>query len=565
MPEYIDHWSDEQMTRLTRKLKRVYKEATDELTEVASAYFKTLEQRYLEQYAAYQDGMYTDEQFDEWYMAQVGRGKRWEALRDDMASRMTAANVIASKYMNTMAAGVMAELYNWSAYLIEDHQKKYGSDTYKSISFNLLDANTVKRLSGTKGLTMLPKARIDIPKDEQWNKQKLQNSLLQGILQGKDVNEIAKHLSDSVGHMNEVSAMRNARTMLTEAQNAGRQMNFEEAEKMGIPMEKEWISNTDDRVRSSHAQLDGVRVPVKDYFPNGCEYPGDHRGDPAEVYNCRCSMRAVFLDYKNGKEARYSNTPKARGYHTEETYKAWKFEKVISAGKNGMRKMPTIGTESEYNDLKRAYISNNLPQAMSMNDFSEWCKEIGISIVPEGTQTEFYQYGNANEIDGRLLAVFKNRFSELNEKYPYVAEFYEKNNGYGGYMFGLAKDDAFLAEASYGMAYGAIANDAEELFSAYIDGIQNGFFTGGDNTLNGLMDHEFGHGIYMAMLSRSSDEEADKMTHDLYTTLFGLDGFPRYAEETDEEMFSEGFKAWYNNEGTDFANAFGEWFERWKL
>ncbi len=34
----------------------------------------------------------------------------------------------------------------------------------------------------------------------------------------------------------------------------------------------------DDRTRESHAQLDGVRVDVKEKFPNGLMYPGDTEG-----------------------------------------------------------------------------------------------------------------------------------------------------------------------------------------------------------------------------------------------------------------------------------------------
>lgn len=334
---YIDEWSDKELASLSRKLKKIYKEAANDLSEVASDYFSKFGARFKKEYEAYQNGAYTDKQFREWYYAQVGRGKRWEALRDDMASRMTSVNQIASGYMNNMAARVTSENYNWSAYIIEDHAKRFGDDTYKSIAFNIMDENTIKRLSKGKQ-TMLPKSRVDIPKDERWNQTKMQNSLLQGILQGKSIDQISRHLAESVGNMNAVSAMRNARTMCTEAQNAGRQLNFEDAEKMGIPMEKEWIANTDDRVRASHAQLDGVRVKVGEMFPNGCEYPGDHRGDPSEVYNCRCTMRAVFLNYKTGKEQRESTGVKARGFHTKETYEAWKLGKAIEKATRDLSK-----------------------------------------------------------------------------------------------------------------------------------------------------------------------------------------------------------------------------------
>ena len=122
----------------------------------------------------------------------------------------------------------------------------------------------------------------------------------------------------SITNMNRVSVIRNARTASTGAMNGGRQASYKRASEMGIKMQKEWIAQFDERTRDSHRNLDGQRVDWDKKFSNGLEFPGDSSGTPAEVYNCRCGMRAVlpkvndksrqtYREWEQGKNA-YNNT-----------------------------------------------------------------------------------------------------------------------------------------------------------------------------------------------------------------------------------------------------------------
>lgn len=86
---------------------------------------------------------------------------------------------------------------------------------------------------------------------------------------------------------------------------------------MSIELLKEWMSAKDNRVRDSHAQLNGVRVKKDEKFPNGLMYPADPNGAPAEVYNCRCTMVAIT---KHASQA-------TRTENTVESYKEWLKEK----------------------------------------------------------------------------------------------------------------------------------------------------------------------------------------------------------------------------------------------
>jgi SPP1 gp7 family putative phage head morphogenesis protein len=55
----------------------------------------------------------------------------------------------------------------------------------------------------------------------------------------------------------------------------------------------QWITAADDRVRESHAMVDGDIVFIGEKFSNGLEFPRDPSGNPGEVINCRCAFVAI--------------------------------------------------------------------------------------------------------------------------------------------------------------------------------------------------------------------------------------------------------------------------------
>ena len=299
---YADRYTEKRLHELEKRLQKIYEQAYKELRKKAADYFDRFKTRYLREYNAYLEGKYTQAEFFQWVNNQVARGARWEALRDQMAKRLADANKLAADYINGVTPEVFRENYNYSAYEIEK-----GS----GISFDLLDEDTIRRLSEGE-IELLPPAKVDIPKDERWNRQKVQNAVLQGILQGDSVGDLAKRL-ENVTNMNRNAAIRNARTMITGAQNGGRQESYNRASAMGIEMQKEWLSANDSRVRDSHMHLNGVRVKYNEAFPNGCMYPADPRGKPAEVYNCRCTMIAITV---NADQTRRNN-------HDVGSYQKW--------------------------------------------------------------------------------------------------------------------------------------------------------------------------------------------------------------------------------------------------
>jgi len=165
-----------------------------------------------------------------------------------------------------------------------------------NITFKLVDKSTVERLR-RKGDITLPRKKLDVAKDERWNTKLLNSKVMQGILNGDSMDKIANSIIDVVGN-NEVAARRNARTMVTGAENAGRLDSYSNLADQGVVQKKVWIATADDRTRESHLEMDGEEVDINEEFSNGLMYPGDPAGDPEEVYNCRCSMRTEIVGFR---------------------------------------------------------------------------------------------------------------------------------------------------------------------------------------------------------------------------------------------------------------------------
>lgn len=166
-----------------------------------------------------------------------------------------------------------------------------------SISFNIIDEGTLEVLKKEEvALPYNPKV-VNIPKDERWNMKQMTSKLMQGIMQGDSIPKISKSFMDVVGN-NSVSATRTARTMVTQCENKGRLDSYKTLDMQGVVQEKVWIATPDSRTRASHLDVDSESVDVRDTFSNGLEYPADPNGDPAEVYNCRCSMRTEIIGFR---------------------------------------------------------------------------------------------------------------------------------------------------------------------------------------------------------------------------------------------------------------------------
>ena len=215
---------------------------------------------------------------------------RFEDLTERTAAELANVNKTALAYINGQLPEVYSINYNVLAPTV---------DGVGGYSFALVDADTVKNLATTDN-SLLPYKQLDEKADIRWNVKKMNAEVLQGILQGEPMDKIASRLS-KVTDMNATAAIRNARTIVTGAENKGRQDSYARAGADGIILAKEWISTNDSRTRHSHAVLDGAIVDQDKKFDNGLMFPGDPNGRPEETWNCRCTVAAVVKGFKKAQ------------------------------------------------------------------------------------------------------------------------------------------------------------------------------------------------------------------------------------------------------------------------
>ena len=237
-----------------------------------------------------EQGKITEEEYAKWRKGKVMYGKRFTEMKEQCAKQLLNVNQTAMAYINGELPEVYAINYNALASAV---------DGVGGYSFTWVDADTVRNLAVTD-TSLLPYKEIDPKKDIPWNMKKINAETLQGILQGESMDKIAKRLRN-VQEMNRTQAIRSARTIVTGAENKGRQDSYARAEADGIILAKEWISTNDSRTRHSHAALDGAIVDQDKKFDNGLMFPGDQNGRPEEVYNCRCTVAAVVKGFKKAK------------------------------------------------------------------------------------------------------------------------------------------------------------------------------------------------------------------------------------------------------------------------
>lgn len=284
--------TDKELAKLERRIAKLYREAGEELQATIDAYFEQFKKRDEEMKAligTVQNGKeWTEADYKQWRLNQIGRGERYQAMRDKVARRATDANAVAVSYTNDTTPGIYSLNRNYSAYTIEQ--------VAGNVGFDLWDEQTVKRLMVEQPDLMPyypPKRALKRGIDLAYGKKQITASVTSSILQGKSIKHMADDLQKRITTMSRDSAIRTARTAVTGAQNAGRMDSYAAAEKMGIKLKKRWLATLDARTRHSHAMLDGEQVAQDKKFSNGCRFPGDPQGPPWEIYNCRCTLVAA--------------------------------------------------------------------------------------------------------------------------------------------------------------------------------------------------------------------------------------------------------------------------------
>lgn len=315
---------------MERRLSREYAQAEREVKEKVDDYFRRFEKKDNKWKEWVENGERTEDQYKAWRTQQMAQGQRWTALKQQLAEDYNNTNQIA----NSVIRGYMPEIYainhNFGLYQIEQGGRL-------NTSLTLYNRETVERLMRDDPELLPPPGKevskaIAQGRAERWSRQKLQSVMTQGILQGESIPKIATRLANEVGESNRKAAIRNARTMATSAQNAGRYDSYRRAKDIGVDLTIEWMATLDQRTRHDHRMMHGQRRDVDEPFvtPDGYEilYPaemgkGESDLPQQEIWNCRCTLLAWVKGFEH-------DTIKESDKMNGMTFEEWQEAKAVT-------------------------------------------------------------------------------------------------------------------------------------------------------------------------------------------------------------------------------------------
>lgn len=313
--------TDKELVKMEERITEIYQKSAHDLYKKWDAYMERAEKRIEGHENALKTALDSGDK-DSIAKAQKAleqaklnvtlKDKYYRNMLDSVTDQLAKTNETALEYIN----GQMPKIYAWN------YNEAGNIADEAGIKFNLINEQTVKQmiLKGEDHMDTLRK-KLDKPKDKKWNAKQINSALMQGIIQGESIPQISRKIFHSLNHngefrgmtpeelkklakknesvkniirKNRQAAIRNARTMITGAENRGRNDSYKQLEDNGLVLKKVWMATPDGRTRDWHIDMDGQEVGIHEMFIDGLgnelEYPGDPGGDPATVYNCRCTM-----------------------------------------------------------------------------------------------------------------------------------------------------------------------------------------------------------------------------------------------------------------------------------
>lgn len=348
-------------------------------------------------------GEITLHDYNQWRLNQMAVGKRWEELRDRLASDLANHYEIAKNITNGYRPEVYAMGHNYGTFEIE---RDTGIDT----SYTLYNAEAAERIIREDPQILPPPGKTMTEKlikgeVKKWEEGMIQSVAMQAILQGEGANTLAKRIARDLCVKDRNAALRYARTAINGAENAGRMNSYKRAAEMGIKVSKQWFATLDDRTRPAHRELDGQIVPLDKPFENSIGkimFAGDATADGANFWNCRCETVENIAGFeRDAKDLSKRNT-----MHMNQTsYKEW------------LKAKPVYGKISPRTDIggnaKNGFSSREKSFSEKINDIVNNAKQ---SVMGIGTE-DIYKVGKivADEISKTWLEPLRARKKELEE------------------------------------------------------------------------------------------------------------------------------------------------------
>lgn len=390
MPDIGERATDREFEAIRDKFEQIYRQAYSEVTQKALDFARGYAARDAKYSTAVAAGKMSKADYRAWKMGQVFQGNQWKARVQQMEDTMLNADKAARDIINGSRFEVFAANANAIGYSIE-------RDMNANIGFTLYSAESVARLLRDEPDLLPPREEPGKDASYAWYNRQIQNAVVQGIIQGESIPKIALRIGKQTGEANMNAMLRNARTMMTGAQNAGRLEAMKQSKELGVEVQKEWIATLDRRTRSSHANLDGDVADIDKPFHSELGeimFPGDPDADPDNVWNCRCTLGYSYPDSSGVAKRRDNETDEViedMDYHEWAAMKGYEEEEPEESEEDHGRFHEYTGDQydEEYRLLKeRIAQDNNVEDLEKLQDkymieyVAGYAKDNGIEYVP---------------------------------------------------------------------------------------------------------------------------------------------------------------------------------------
>lgn len=277
--------------KMNRELYRIYSSTLKDVKSKLKAY--------LEEY----------EDLPYWKQQQTGRLKQ---LTDEIVEKLQEVYPQTKTVIENFKQEQFETGYYGGYYTVEESQQ---ADLPIAFLPDDVIRSAVKRPVASKTLSeRLYKARNRLAN-------RSQGAITSGILQGHGYAEIASVISSN-SEANYRQALRIARTEGGRMRTQARQNSYEEMEKVGCDLQKQWLAALDRKTRKSHGHLDGQRVKIDEFFvSDGFKAIGPRCFGVAGMdINCRCTTITI-VDGINPDYRRDNETGEKISFRT---YDQWK-------------------------------------------------------------------------------------------------------------------------------------------------------------------------------------------------------------------------------------------------
>lgn len=473
-----------ELTEMEQYLQKLFTQAGNDLKKKFLKYTQDFQRLDAAKQQAVENGNITEDEYKEWRKNKLLYGMHWQRLIDRNTSELLKYNQTAVKYINGEVPQIFASGYNKVAEQIPD-------SPVAGFDFELINADTVNNLVHEDGIILPPKKKVDPEKDKAWNAKLINAQLLQGIMQGESIPDMAKRMQ-TVANSDLAGATRTARTMHTAAQNAGRQSGYNKAAQQGAIFEKTWLAANNERTRLSHSLMNGQTVAHDEKFVSPVTgvklmFPGDWNAEGgdvgSELYNCRCTLITRFKGFKklNGEEPE-------RARREEENIQKSETKSMISSLSSILE---ACTTEREISKAAQEYFIAKEGCKIESVDLLRVDPEVARQMVVKIDELDNKYHSSLTEIKARAISDGIGGVTKPNEQSCYE---YIKTNDSSVLKSTITLNNKLCKDQN-------IVKQVFNVDNRSSGGLAHGAWVDEDNAALATLVHEYGHTILAGKLN----------------------------------------------------------------